>query len=136
MLLADSLGMLLLGSVADRVGLRRTLVVITQVLVGPLMLVFVYVWVVVGSLALMLVGACVAGTFGVTMLLSQLYLVRYVGVASGLAVGLALGVGGIAAGFSVPSRACSTPRPLRSVPSRALSASCSVYAGGGRPDGL
>ena len=45
----------------------------------------------------MLVGVCVVGTFGVTMVLSQLYLPRHVGMASGLSVGLAMGIGGVAA---------------------------------------
>ena len=40
---------------------------------------------------------CVVGTFGVTMVLSQLYLPRHIGMASGLSVGLAMGIGGIAA---------------------------------------
>ena len=70
---------------------RRTLVV-TQALIAPLILVFVYVGGVPGVLALMLVGVCVVGTFGVTMVLSQLYLPRHVGMASGLAVGLAIPV--------------------------------------------
>ena len=35
----------------------------------------------------MLVGLCVVGTFGITMVLSQLYLPRHVGMASGLSVG-------------------------------------------------
>jgi len=52
---------------------------------------------VVGALALMVVGICVVGTFGVTMVLSQMYLPRHVGMASGLSVGLAMGLGGIAA---------------------------------------
>jgi MFS transporter, FSR family, fosmidomycin resistance protein len=96
MLLAGAAGTLLLGPVADRIGLRRTLV-ITQTLIAPLILVFVYVGGVPGVLALMLVGVCVVGTFGVTMVLSQLYLPRHVGMASGLAVGLAMGIGGVAA---------------------------------------
>ncbi len=45
----------------------------------------------------MLIGVCVVGTFGVTMVLSQLYLPRRVGLASGLSVGLAMGIGGVAA---------------------------------------
>ena len=45
----------------------------------------------------MLVGVCVVGTFGVTMVLSQLYLPRHIGMASGLSVGLAMGIGGVAA---------------------------------------
>src|SRR3954463_15205526 len=96
MLLAGAVGTLILGPVADRVGLRRTLVV-TQAAVGPLVLVFVFVGGVAGLVALMLVGVCVVGTFGVTMVLSQLYLPRHVGMASGLSVGLAMGVGGVAA---------------------------------------
>jgi FSR family fosmidomycin resistance protein-like MFS transporter len=96
MLLAGAVGTLLLGAVADRIGLRHTLV-ITQALISPLILVFVYVGGVPGALALMLVGACVVGTFGVTMVLSQLYLPRHVGMASGLSIGLAMGIGGVAA---------------------------------------
>jgi FSR family fosmidomycin resistance protein-like MFS transporter len=96
MLLAGAVGTLILGPVADRVGLRRTLVV-TQAAVGPLVLVFVFVGGVAGLVALMLVGVCVVGTFGVTMVLSQLYLPRHVGIASGLSVGLAMGLGGVAA---------------------------------------
>jgi MFS transporter, FSR family, fosmidomycin resistance protein len=96
LLLAGALGTIVLGPVADRIGLRRTLVV-TQAAVAPLVLVFVFVGGVAGIVALMFVGACVVGTFGVTMVLSQLYLPRHVGMASGLSVGLAMGVGGIAA---------------------------------------
>jgi MFS transporter, FSR family, fosmidomycin resistance protein len=96
MLLSGALGTLLLGPIADRIGLRRTLVV-TQTVIAPAMLVFVYVGGAIGALALMLVGVCVVGTFGVTMVLSQLYLPRHVGMASGLSVGLAMGIGGVAA---------------------------------------
>jgi len=95
MLLAGAVGTLLLGPVADRIGLRLTLL-ITQALITPLILVFVYVGGIPGVLALMLVGVCVVGTFGVTMVLSQLYLPRHVGMASGLSVGLAMGIGGVA----------------------------------------
>ncbi|HEY8732329.1 MAG TPA: MFS transporter [Candidatus Limnocylindria bacterium] len=96
MLLAGAVATLLLGPVADRIGLRHTLV-ITQALISPLILVFIYVGGVPGTLALMLVGVCVVGTFGVTMVLSQLYLPRHVGMASGLSIGLAMGIGGVAA---------------------------------------
>jgi FSR family fosmidomycin resistance protein-like MFS transporter len=51
----------------------------------------------VGSVALMGVGFCVVGTFGITIVLSQLYLPNNTGMASGLAVGLAMGIGGVAA---------------------------------------
>jgi MFS transporter, FSR family, fosmidomycin resistance protein len=96
MLVAGAVGTLLLGPVADRIGLRRTLLV-TQAALAPLILVFVEVGGVPGAVALMLVGVCVVGTFGVTMVLSQLYLPRHVGIASGLSIGLAIGVGGLAA---------------------------------------
>jgi len=96
MLLSGAVGTLVLGPVADRIGLRRTLLV-TQAALPFLIVTFVAVGGVVGTLALMLVGLCVVGTFGVTMVLSQLYLPRHVGVASGLSVGLAMGLGGVAA---------------------------------------
>ena len=96
MLVSGAVGTLVLGPVADRVGLRRTLLV-TQTVLPVLIVVFVAVGGVVGTLALMLVGLCVVGTFGVTMVLGQLYLPRRVGMASGLTVGLAMGIGGIAA---------------------------------------
>jgi MFS transporter, FSR family, fosmidomycin resistance protein len=96
MLLAGALGTLALGPVADRIGMRRTLT-LTQALIPPAVLVFVYAGGVAGTLALMLVGVCTVGSFGVTMVLSQLYLPRHVGMASGLSVGLAMGIGGIAA---------------------------------------
>src|SRR5262249_14743185 len=96
MLLAGAIGTLLLGPVADSIGLRRTLV-LTQVAIAPLVLVFVYVGGAIAVAALMGIGVCVVGTFGVTMVLSQLYLPRHVGMASGLSVGLAMGIGGLAA---------------------------------------
>lgn len=96
MLVSGAVGTLVLGPVADRVGLRRTLLV-TQAAIPFLIVAFVAVGGVAGTVALMLVGPCVVGTFGVTMVLSQLYLPRHVGVASGLSVGLAMGLGGVAA---------------------------------------
>jgi FSR family fosmidomycin resistance protein-like MFS transporter len=96
MLVAGAVGTLVLAPVADRIGLRRTLFV-TQLALPGLIVVFVAVGGLAGTLALMLVGLCVVGTFSVTIVLSQLYLPRHVGMASGLSVGLAMGVGGIAA---------------------------------------
>lgn len=96
MLLSGAVGTLLLGPLADRIGLRRTLLG-AQALLAPMILVFVLVGGIPGALALMLVGMCVVGTFGVTMVLSQMYLPRHVGMASGLSIGLAMGLGGIAA---------------------------------------
>ena len=96
MLLSGAVGTLLLGPLADRFGLRRTLLV-AQSLLAPMILVFVLVGGIAGAAALMVVGICVVGTFGLTMVLSQMYLPQHVGMASGLSVGLAMGLGGIAA---------------------------------------
>src|SRR3954452_24596435 len=96
MLLAGAVGTLLLGPIADRFGIRRTLLV-AQVLLTPLILVFVLAGGVAGAVALAVVGICVVGTFGLTMVLSQMYLPQHVGLASGLSVGLAMGLGGMAA---------------------------------------
>ena len=96
MLVAGVVGTLVLGPVADSIGLRRTLV-LTQAALLPLILVFVKIGGLAGTLALMGVGFCVVGTFGITIVLSQLYLPNQTGMASGLSVGLAMGIGGIAA---------------------------------------
>jgi FSR family fosmidomycin resistance protein-like MFS transporter len=96
MLVSGAVGTLVLGPVADRIGLRRTLL-LTQAALPFLVVLFVAVGGPVGTLALMLVGLSVVGTFGVTMVLGQLYLPRRVGMASGLTVGLSMGLGGIAA---------------------------------------
>ena len=63
----------------------------------PLILVFIAVGGVPGAIALALVGACTVGTFGVTIVLAQDYLPRQIGLASGLSVGFAIGLGGVAA---------------------------------------
>ncbi|HVS86309.1 MAG TPA: MFS transporter [Gaiellaceae bacterium] len=96
MLIAGAVGTLVLGALADRIGLRRTLV-LTQAAIPPAILLFVYAGGIPGAVGLMLVGVCTVGSFGVTMVLSQLYLPRHVGMASGLSVGLAMGIGGVAA---------------------------------------
>ena len=96
MLVAGVVGALALGPVADRFGLRRTLLATTVVL-APLVLVFVRVGGAVGAVSLMLAGVCVVGTFGVVMVLSQSYLPRHIALASGLNVGLAIGLGGMSA---------------------------------------
>ncbi|MFN8224050.1 MAG: MFS transporter [Gaiellales bacterium] len=96
MLSTGALGALALGPVADRVGLRRTLLA-TTVSLPVLVLTYIHVGGVVGGAALMLVGICIVGTFGVVMVLSQCYLPRHLALASGLNVGLAVGLGGVCA---------------------------------------
>ncbi|HET7855015.1 MAG TPA: MFS transporter [Gaiellaceae bacterium] len=96
MLLAGGLGTLAAGPLADRIGLRPVLIA-SIAATAPLTLVFVAVGGLVGTAALALIGACVVGTFGVTMVMSQEYLPRHIGMASGLSIGMSIGLGGVAA---------------------------------------
>jgi FSR family fosmidomycin resistance protein-like MFS transporter len=96
MLLAGGVGTLVAGPAADRVG-RRPVLLGSIAAMGPLVLVYVLVGGVLGAAALALVGATVIGTFAVSMVMSQEYLPRNIGLASGLTVGLGIGIGGVAA---------------------------------------
>ena len=96
MLIAGGVGTLIGGPAADRFG-RRPVMLVSAAATGPLILLFVLVGGVPGAIALVLVGVCVIGTFGVTMVMSQEYMPRRVGMASGLSIGLSIGLGGIAA---------------------------------------
>ena len=72
-------------------------------------------------------GMCVVGTFGVTMVLSQLYLPAHMGMASGLAVGLSMGLGGIAAlALGAVADAVDLQTALVCCAPRRCSASCSA----------
>jgi FSR family fosmidomycin resistance protein-like MFS transporter len=96
MLLFGGLGTIVAGPLADRIG-RRPVLIASLALSAPLILVFITVGGTVGAVALCGVGICVIGTFGVTMVMSQEYLPRHIGTASGLSIGLSIGLGGIAA---------------------------------------
>ncbi|MGE5691479.1 MAG: MFS transporter [Pseudomonadota bacterium] len=96
MLLAGGIGTLAAGPAADRVGLRPVLVG-SVAATGPLIAAYLVLGGAVGAVALALVGVCVVGTFGVTMVMSQEYLPSRIGLASGLSIGLSIGLGGVAA---------------------------------------
>ncbi len=93
-LLAGAAGTLVGGPLADRFG-RKPVIVATHVATAPLVLAYVLVGGVGGDVALVTAGALIISTFGVTTVLSQEYLPRRLGMASGLSVGLAIGLGGI-----------------------------------------
>jgi MFS transporter, FSR family, fosmidomycin resistance protein len=96
MLLAGAAGTLLLGPAADRFG-RRPVLLASVFATGPLIVFYLAVGGVAGAVALTVVGACVIGTFGVTMVMSQEYLPNHIGMATGLTIGLGIGLGGVAA---------------------------------------
>src|SRR5438477_3104852 len=96
MLFVGGTGTLLLGPLADLFG-RRPVLLGSVAATGPLMLVFVLVGGLPGAIALALIRACVVGTFGVTMVMGQEYMPNHIGTASGLVIGLSVGLGGVAA---------------------------------------
>jgi FSR family fosmidomycin resistance protein-like MFS transporter len=96
MLLAGAGGTLVAGPAADRFG-RRPILLVSNLLIPPAIAVFILVGGVAGAVSLVVIGAAVVGTFGVTMVMSQEYMPRHIGMASGLTIGLSIGLGGIAA---------------------------------------
>ncbi len=95
-LFAGAVGTLLGGQLADRFGKRRVMLW-SFIVAPPAIVAYVLVdgpW---GAVALALAGATVIGTFGVTLVMSQEYMPGRVGMASGLSIGVAIGLGGIAA---------------------------------------
>jgi FSR family fosmidomycin resistance protein-like MFS transporter len=95
-LLAGAVGTLAGGPLADRFG-RRRILVWSFVAATPLIVVYALVGGTLGAFALVLSGAAVIGTFGVSLVMSQEYMPARVGLASGLSIGMAIGLGGIAA---------------------------------------
>ena len=95
-LFAGAVGTLLGGPLADRFG-RRPVLRGSFIAAAPLILVYVLVGGPIGVAAVTLSGACVIGTFGVSLVMSQEYMPGRVGMASGLSIGLAIGLGGVAA---------------------------------------
>ena len=96
MLLVGGVGTIVVGPLADRVG-RRPVLIASLVAAAPLIFVFVAVGGFLGAVALALAGVSVVGTFGLTMVMSQEYLPRHIGMASGLSIGFSIGLGGVAA---------------------------------------
>jgi FSR family fosmidomycin resistance protein-like MFS transporter len=95
-LLAGAVGTIAGGPLADRFG-RRPVLLGSFATATPLILVYVLVGGLAGEVALVLSGAAIIGTFGVTLVMSQEYMPARVGMASGLSIGTAIGLGGVAA---------------------------------------
>jgi FSR family fosmidomycin resistance protein-like MFS transporter len=95
-LFAGAIGTIAGGPLADRFGRRRVLLW-SLVSAAPRVLTYVLVDGTLGALALVASGAPIIGTFGVTLVMGQEYMPARVGMASGLSIGFAIGLGGIAA---------------------------------------
>lgn len=95
-LVGGAIGTLVGGPIADRIG-RRVVVSGSLALSIPLIGVYVLVGGGGGVVALTCAGAMLVSSFAVTIVMSQDYLPTRVGLASGLAIGFAIGLGGVAA---------------------------------------
>jgi MFS transporter, FSR family, fosmidomycin resistance protein len=95
-LLAGAIGTIAGGPLADRFG-RRPVLLGSFTTATPLILAYVLVGGPIGEVALVLSGAAIIGTFGVTLVMSQEYMPARIGMASGLSIGTAIGLGGVAA---------------------------------------
>jgi FSR family fosmidomycin resistance protein-like MFS transporter len=93
MLAAGAAGTVIGGRIADRVG-RRTILLGCLALAGPLLAAFIAAPTALAFALIALVGFTVVGTFAITVVLGQEYLPNRLGMASGVTLGAAIGVGG------------------------------------------
>jgi MFS transporter, FSR family, fosmidomycin resistance protein len=93
MLAAGAVGTLIGGRLADRVG-RRTILLTFLTASGPLIAAFIAAPAVPVFALIALAGLSIVGTFSITVVLGQEYLPGRLGMASGITLGAAIGVGG------------------------------------------
>lgn len=96
MLLAGAVGTLAGGEAVDRLGARAVLVGSIGLLC-PLLVALPFVGATLATALLAVIGFCTISSFSVTVVLGQQYLPSRLGLASGVTLGLAIGVGGLAA---------------------------------------
>ncbi len=96
MLVCGAIGTLIGGRLADRVG-RRAVLVTSLAVLGPAILVMLVSGPVLAFVMLALIGGVTVATFSVTVVMGQEYLPGRLGIASGVTLGLAIGVGGVVA---------------------------------------
>jgi len=96
MLAMGAVGTLVGGGLVDRRG-ARTVLVGTQVLLLPLLVVLPLAGAAGATALLGLAGFVTIASFSITIVLGQAYLPTRVGLASGITLGLAIGLGGVAA---------------------------------------
>ncbi len=95
-LVGGAVGTLVGGRLADRIG-RRPVVIGSLTLASPLVLLFLAAPAALATPLLFVIGAAVISSFAVTVVMGQEYLPSRIGVASGVTLGLAIGLGGIGA---------------------------------------
>lgn len=101
MLAAGAVGTYFGGRLADRIG-RRPVIVGAMLPLSVLLLAMPHLGVVAFLACLLAVGVCFDGPFATTVILGQEYLPGRAGLASGITLGLAIGIGGLlAAGLGV-----------------------------------
>ena len=97
MLVAGAAGTLVGGRLADRIG-RKPVFAVSTLALTPLILAFLAAPNrTVAVVVLAAIGAMIIATFSVTVVMGQEYLPNRIGVASGVTLGLAIGVGGLGA---------------------------------------
>jgi MFS transporter, FSR family, fosmidomycin resistance protein len=96
MLVAGAVGTLVGGRLVDRIGRRAVLIGSTAVQI-PLLLAFLVSGSIVAGSLLAAIGFATIMSFSVTVLMGQEYLPRRLGLASGITLGAAIGLGGVAA---------------------------------------
>jgi MFS transporter, FSR family, fosmidomycin resistance protein len=96
MLLGGAAGTLIGGPAADRYG-RRGVVLASLLLAGPLVALMLALSPVAAAALLVVIGATTVSTFSVTVVMGQEYLPGRIGIASGVTLGLSIGLGGVGA---------------------------------------
>ncbi len=94
MLLAGVAGQFTGGTLSDRFG-RKEVTMGSLLLAAPLLLIFLYSTGIAAITALFLFGFAVMASFSVTMVMMHEIMHRHIGMASGIMIGFALGVGGM-----------------------------------------
>jgi MFS transporter, FSR family, fosmidomycin resistance protein len=96
MLAGGAVGTLAGGRLADRFG-RRTVLVSSMLVLPPLIVGFLVSSPVLAMVFAGLAGAATIATFAVTIVMGQEFLPGRIGVASGVTIGLSIGLGGLGA---------------------------------------
>ncbi len=96
MLAGGAVGTLLGGRLADRIG-RRSVLIGSMIVLPPLIVGFVLSPPVPAMVFGALAGAATIATFAVTIVMGQEFLPGRIGVASGVTIGLSIGLGGVGA---------------------------------------